>query len=73
MNDACDAAAIEDCNFHILRHTWASHSLMNGMPIEVLSQQLGHKNIAVTMKHYAHLCQEYKAERVRQHAPSFGF
>lgn len=71
--DACDAAELEGVTFHILRHTYASHSLMNGMTIEVLAQQLGHKDTRITMRHYAHLCPTFKQESVRRNAPSFGF
>ncbi len=73
MNSACDAAKVEGVTFHILRHTYASHALMAGMTIEVLAQQLGHKDTRITMRHYAHLCPTFKQESVRQNAPSFGF
>jgi integrase len=73
MNAACDAAKVEGVTFHILRHTYASHSLMAGMTIEVLAQQLGHKDTRITMRHYAHLCPTFKQESVRRNAPSFGF
>jgi integrase len=73
MNAACDAANVEGVNFHILRHTYASHALMAGMTIEVLAQQLGHKDTRITMRHYAHLCPTFKQESVRRNAPSFGF
>lgn len=73
MGDACESAKIEGVTFHILRHTYASHSLMAGMTIEVLAQQLGHKDTRITMRHYAHLCPTFKQESVRQNAPSFGF
>jgi integrase len=73
MNAACDAAKVEGVNFHILRHTYASHALMAGMTIEVLAQQLGHKDTRITMRHYAHLCPAFKQESVRRNAPSFGF
>jgi len=73
MDDACETAKLEGVTFHILRHTYASHSLMNGMTIEVLAQQLGHKDTRITMRHYAHLCPTFKQESVRRNAPSFGF
>jgi integrase len=73
MNSACEAAKVEDVTFHILRHSYASHALMAGMTIEVLAQQLGHKDTRITMRHYAHLCPTFKQESVRQNAPSFGF
>ena len=73
MDDACDAAKLEGVTFHILRHTYASHALMAGMTIEVLAQQLGHKDTRITMRHYAHLCPTFKQDSIRRYAPSFGF
>ena len=73
MDAACEAAAVEGVTFHILRHTYASHALMAGMTIEVLAQQLGHKDTRITLRHYGHLCPTFKAESVRRNAPSFGF
>jgi hypothetical protein len=46
---------------------------MNGMPIEVLAEVLGHKDTRVTMRHYSHLCKTYKQKLVMQFAPSYGF
>jgi integrase len=73
MDEACKSAKVAGVTFHILRHTYASHALMNRMPLEVLQKQLGHKDLRITMRHYAHLCSDYKQEQVRAHAPSFGF
>lgn len=73
MNAACDSAKVDGVTFHILRHTYASHALMAGMTIEVLAQQLGHKDTRITMRHYAHLCPTFKQQSVRANAPSFGF
>jgi integrase len=70
---ACKDAHIEGASFHILRHTYASHAVMNGMPIEVLAEVLGHKDTRVTMRHYSHLCKTYKQKLVMQFAPSYGF
>ncbi len=41
---------------HILRHTFASHAVMRGVPLVVVSKWLGHASINMTMK-YAHLGQ----------------
>lgn len=73
MDEACNATKVTGVTFHILRHTYASHALINKMPLEVLQRQLGHKDLRITMRHYAHLCSQYKQEQVRAHAPSFGF
>ena len=44
--------------FHTLRHTYASHLLMTGHNIFVVSRWLGHSSVNVTEKHYGHLIPE---------------
>ncbi|CAG0983459.1 Tyrosine recombinase XerD [Methylophilaceae bacterium] len=43
---------------HVLRHTFASHFMMNGGNILTLQRILGHSSITMTMK-YAHLAPEH--------------
>ncbi len=40
--------------FHGLRHTWASHSVMNAMPLMVVAKNLGHTDTSMVEKHYGH-------------------
>ena len=59
-------AGIEDIRLHDLRHTMASHAVMNGVPVPVVSRLLGHSNVRMTLR-YAHLADrdiEATAERV---------
>ena len=59
-------AGIEDVRLHDLRHTHASHAVMNGVPVPVVSRLLGHSNTRMTLR-YAHLGDreiEQAAERV---------
>ena len=59
-------AGIEDVRLHDLRHTHASHAVMNGVPVPVVSRLLGHSNVNMTLR-YAHLGDrdiEAAAERV---------
>ncbi len=60
-------------SFHGLRHTWASHAVMNGMPLMVVARNLGHADTRMVEKHYGHLAPSYVAEAVRKSAPRFGF
>ena len=57
---------IEGVRLHDLRHTHASHAVMNGVPVPVVSRLLGHSNTRMTLR-YAHLGDreiERAAERV---------
>ncbi|MCY4503966.1 MAG: tyrosine-type recombinase/integrase [Alphaproteobacteria bacterium] len=59
-------AGIEDVRIHDLRHTMASHAVMNGVPVPVVSRLLGHSNVQMTLR-YAHLADrdiEAAAERI---------
>lgn len=46
---------------HVLRHTFASHFMMNGGNVLVLQRILGHTDIKVTMR-YAHFAPDHLAE-----------
>ncbi len=59
-------AGIEDCRLHDLRHSMASHAVINGVPLPVVSRLLGHSDVRMTLL-YAHLADrdiEAAAERV---------
>ena len=61
-------AGIEDVRLHDLRHTHASHAVMNGVPVPVVARLLGHSDVRTTLR-YAHLGDreiEQAAERVGQ-------
>ncbi len=73
LKDACEHARIDPpISFHILRHTYASLSVMAGMPLIVLAQNLGHRDTRMVEKYYGHLAPSYVTETVRSTAPRFG-
>ncbi|MGL5224250.1 MAG: tyrosine-type recombinase/integrase [Aeromonas sp.] len=49
---------------HVLRHTFASHFMMNGGNILVLQRILGHSSITMTMR-YAHFAPDHLDDAVR--------
>lgn len=49
---------------HVLRHTFASHFIMNGGGILALKEILGHSSLTMTMR-YAHLSPSHLREAVR--------
>ena len=73
LNEACDRAEISPrASFHILRHTYASHLVMNGVPIGVVASNLGHADTRITEKHYAHLAPSYIADAIRAGSRGLG-
>jgi integrase len=74
MADACERAKIKPpIGFHGLRHTWASHAVMNGVPLLVVAKNLGHSDTRMVEKHYGHLAPSYVTDAIRAGAPKFGF
>jgi integrase len=74
MLDACKRAKITPAvGFHTLRHTWASLSVMAGVPLLVVAKNLGHADTRMVEKHYGHLAPSYIADAIRAGAPRFGF
>ena len=71
---ACIHAKIDPpISFHALRHTWASHAVMNGVPLLVVAKNLGHADTRQVERHYGHLAPSYIADAIRAGAPKFGF
>lgn len=58
VSRAAKAAGIKDCGWHTLRHTYASHLVMRGVPIRLIQQWLGHASIKETEK-YSHLSPDF--------------
>src|SRR4029079_15677776 len=54
FNRILDAAGLHRRGPHQMRHTFASLLLQHGAPITYVSQQLGHRDAAITLRVYAH-------------------
>jgi integrase len=73
MAEAVARARISpSAGFHALRHTYASHCVMNGVPLLVVAKNLGHADTKMVERHYGHLAPSYVADAIRAGAPTFG-
>jgi len=63
FDNALLRSGITDFRFHDLRHTFASHLVMNGENLKTVQQLLGHKDIKMTMR-YSHLSKDYVQKAV---------
>lgn len=73
LRDACKSARILPAiDFHGLRHTYASALAMQGVPLQVIAEALGHSDTRITSRHYAHLMPSFVADTIRKHLPNFG-
>jgi integrase len=56
-------AKIKDFHFQDLRHTFASHSVMQGVDIKTVSELLGHSTLQMTRR-YTHLSPGHKQKAI---------
>jgi integrase len=57
-------AGLRHLSWHVLRHTFASHLAMRGVPIRHIQQLMGHSTIAMTER-YAHLAPDVTRDAVK--------
>lgn len=55
-------AGIPAIRFHDLRHTHGSLLIKDGIPVKVVSERLGHADIAFTMQTYQHVLPDMQAD-----------
>lgn len=48
-------AGLPPIRLHDLRHSYATDALASGVPVKVVSQRIGHADVGVTLKVYAHV------------------
>lgn len=58
-------AGIQEIRFHDLRHTAATLLLGQGVHAKIVSEMLGHSNIAITMDLYSHVTETMQKEAAR--------
>lgn len=50
----CTKLGVHTINVHDLRHTFATHLLVTGVPIQEVSRLLRHKSVLITDRYYSH-------------------
>ena len=67
MRKAAHAAGLQGVTFHTLRHTFASHAVMNGVDLYILAKILGHRDLSMVQR-YAHLAPAHLQAATNQDA-----
>ena len=60
-----NSAGIKHLTFHEMRHTFASHLVMNGTDLPSIQALMGHADIKTTMR-YSHLAPEHLHKAVHK-------
>lgn len=55
FGDLVERAGLPRIRLHDLRHSYATAALADGVPVKVVSQRIGHADVGVTLKVYAHV------------------
>lgn len=65
-------ADVDNRNFHILRHTFATNCVESGMDIKTLSVILGHSDVKITLNRYVHPTLDSKRKQIGQLLDFYG-
>ncbi len=64
FSNAVKQAGIHNFRFHDLRHTFASHLVMNAVDIKTVQELLGHATLTMTMR-YTHLAPDHRMRAIK--------
>lgn len=65
-------ARVDDRNFHVLRHVFATNCIENGMDTKSLSEILGHSDVKITLNRYVHPTMDKKREQIGMLSDFYG-
>jgi integrase len=70
---ACKRAGVPAAHFHDLRRTYATLLINEDTRPEVIQKLLGHADLRMTIRGYAHILDKVVSTAVEKNLPSFGF
>jgi integrase len=62
FENSVKASGLPYTSLHGLRHCWATLALQAGVPVQVVSEMLGHRTVNVTWNIYQHVIPSQQAE-----------
>lgn len=65
-------AGLPDTNFHILRHTFSTNCIEDGMDVKSLSEMLGHSDVQITLNRYVHPSMDAKRRYMESLSAFYG-
>lgn len=65
-------AGLPNTNFHILRHTFSTNCIEDGMDVKSLSEMLGHSDVQITLNRYVHPSMESKRRYMESLSAFYG-
>lgn len=63
---------VQNYKFHVLRHTFATNCIDNGMDVKCLSEILGHSDVQITLNRYVHPTMDTKRKYLEVLSCSYG-
>lgn len=66
FNKLVKLAGVKRIRIHDTRHSYATLAILNGIPINVVSQSMGHGDVSTTLRTYAHIMPEQHQELARK-------
>lgn len=67
-----EKAGIAYRNFHVLRHTFATNCIEQGMDVKCLSELLGHSDVRITLNRYVHTSLAHKRRQLQALCTVYG-
>jgi integrase len=73
MERCCARAGVKHGGFNVCRHSYTSAAVEDHVPLMVIAQNLGHRDISMLQKHYAHIADEHRREMIQGRMTRLGF